>query len=461
MTAAHARRAATDAPDAPRPDDPAHFRSMPEKPANPRLAAVGQGWLGLPNPGTQAAPRTTYHTFQTVLLPSSPPDRLLSRSGFRIANRIDSIMHRAMASMRPFIGWLTVAFFLLFGAGWIANLNHAIALGLFVWLFVVIIWVAFGVVHEAETLAEMLGEPLGTLVLTLSIVVIEVVLISAVMLSSNGKATLARDTMYAVLMIVLNGVVGLGLLMGGIRHYEQTYNLKGASAYLSVIIPLTIIALVLPNFTTSTHDGTLSPVQAVMFSVLTIGLYGIFLWLQTGRHRGYFVAPDAQPIDPKEVAHHRPQALDKKALLVHFTLLLVNILPIVILSKSMAKILDYGIEATGAPAALGGIVIALLVFAPEGISALIAIRADRLTRAVNLCLGAVTSTLGLTVPAVLAISLYTGHPVLLGLAPSSIVMLISTLILSSMTFSNSRTTMLEGAVHLSLFVVFLVLVFSP
>jgi Ca2+:H+ antiporter len=370
-------------------------------------------------------------------------------------------MQTAMTSMRPFIGWLTVAFFLLFGSGWMGNLDHAMASGLFLWLFCVIVWVAFGVVHEAETLAEMLGEPLGTLVLTLSIVVIEVVLISAVMLSSEGNATLARDTMYAVLMIVLNGVVGLGLLMGGIRHYEQTYNLKGASAYLSVIIPLTIIALVLPNFTTSTHDGTLSPVQAVMFSLLTIGLYGIFLWLQTGRHRGYFVAPDAQPIDPKEMEHQRPEVLDKKQLLIHFILLLVNILPIVILSKSMAKILDYGIAATGAPPALGGIVIALLVFAPEGISALVAIRADRLTRAVNLCLGAVTSTLGLTVPAVLAISLYTHHPVLLGLPSSSIVMLIATLMLSSITFSNTRTTMLEGAVHLSLFVVFLVLVFSP
>jgi Ca2+:H+ antiporter len=198
-----------------------------------------------------------------------------------------------------------------------------------------------------------------------------------------------------------------------------------------------------------------------MFSLLTIGLYGVFLWLQTGRHRGYFVAPDAQPIDPKEMEHHRPEAIDKKAMLTHFALLLVNILPIVILAKSMAKILDYGIEVTGAPAALGGIVIATLVFAPEGISALIAIRADRLTRAINLCLGAATSTLGLTVPAVLAISLYTGHPVLLGLSPSGMVMLISTLILSSITFSNSRTTMLEGAVHLSLFVVFLVLVFSP
>jgi len=372
------------------------------------------------------------------------------------------MMHKTLTMARPWTGWLTVVLFLTFGSQWIGGHVHpAIMFVLFAWLFLMIVWVAFGVVHEAETLADMLGEPLGTLVLTLSIVVIEVALISAAMLGPEGNATLARDTMYAVLMIVLNGVVGLGLLTGGIRHYEQSYNLKGASAYLSVILPLTIIALMLPNFTTSTHDGSLAPPQALAFSLLTIALYGIFLWLQTGRHRGYFVATEAQPIDPKEMAHHRPGAIDKKKLLLHFGLLLVHILPIIILSKSLAKLLDYGIETTGAPKALGGVVIAMLVFAPEGISALNAARTDRLTRAINLCLGSVASTLGLTVPAVLAISLYTGQSVLLGVAPSSMVMLVATLVLSGMTFSSSRTTMLDGAVHLSLFAVFVVLIFSP
>jgi Ca2+:H+ antiporter len=370
-------------------------------------------------------------------------------------------MHKTLTTVRPWAGWLTVALFLLFGTQWIDGYAHpALLLALFAWLFLMIVWIAFGVVHEAETLAQMLGEPLGTLVLTLSIVVIEVALISAAMLGSSGNATLARDTMYAVFMIVLNGVVGLGLLMGGIRHYEQTYNLKGASAYLSVIIPLTIIALVLPNFTTSTPDGSLAPPQAIAFSLLTIALYGIFLWLQTGRHRGHFVAPDAQPEQPKEM-RHAETAIDKKQLLRHFALLLVHILPIIILSKSLAKLLDHGIETTGAPKALGGVVIAMLVFAPEGISALNAARTDRLTRAINLCLGSVASTLGLTVPAVLAISLYTGQSVLLGLPPSSMVMLVATLILGGMTFSSSRTTMLDGAVHLSLFAVFVVLIFSP
>ncbi|MFK2891960.1 calcium:proton antiporter [Dyella flagellata] len=367
-----------------------------------------------------------------------------------------------MTSMRPLAGWLTVVLFLLWGSSWVGHIGSPLsALLLFTWLFLVIVWVAFGVVHEAEELAHMLGEPLGTLVLTLSIVIIEVVLISAVMLDSSGSSTLARDTMYAVLMIVLNGVVGLGLLLGGFRHYEQAYNLKGASAYLSVIIPLTLTALVLPDFTTSTPDGSLAPPQALAFSLLTLALYGVFLWLQTGRHRGYFVTADAQPVDAKSVAQQPAGAISRKKLLRHFALLLVNILPIVILSKSMAKILDYGMAATGAPKALGGIIIAILVFAPEGISALIAARADRLTRAINLCLGSAASTLGLTVPAVLAISLYTGQPVLLGVPPSSIVMLMATLILSAMTFSSARTTMLEGAVHLSLFVVFIVLIFSP
>ncbi|MHA6202912.1 calcium:proton antiporter [Dyella soli] len=372
-------------------------------------------------------------------------------------------MFTARMLIRPAIAWITVALFLVFGSDWMAHLSrHEIGLALFGWLFFVIVWVAFGVVHEAEELAAMLGEPVGTLLLTLSIVVIEVVLISAVMLGAGDTATLARDTMFAVLMIVLNGVVGLGLLIGGIRHHEQAFNLHGASAYLAVIIPLATIALVLPSFTASTPDGTLTSVQATSFSILTMALYGMFLWLQTGRHKGYFVAP--KPTSDANEPEQPPAPLPKPgkgAMLFHFALLLVNIVPIVILSKSLAKVLDYGIAATGAPHALGGVIIAMLVFTPEGISALIAIRGDQLTRAINLCLGGAASTVGLTVPAVLAIGLWTGKSVVLGLPPASIVLLASTLVLSGLTFSGWRTTMLEGAVHLSMFAVFLVLVFSP
>jgi Ca2+:H+ antiporter len=355
------------------------------------------------------------------------------------------------------LAWLTVGAIVLAPGIMPAAMSPMLAGVLFIWLLGIIFWSAFGVVHEAEEIAEILGEPFGTLVLTLSIVVIEVALISAVMLSSKAVPTLGRDTMFAVLMIVLNGVVGLGLLIGGLRHHQQSFNLQGASAYLVVTIPLAVIALVLPNFTTSSFGGTLSSTQAALFSLLTIALYGIFLWLQTGRHRGFFQAAGSTAED----ASHLPHGAKPGSLKRHIVLLLVNILPIVILSKSLAKLLDAGIEALAAPTALGGIIIAMIVFTPEGISALRAVAANQLTRAINLCLGAAASTLGLTVPAVLVIGLISEQNVVLGLSSANMVLLSATLVLNGITFSGARTTMLEGAVHLSLFAVFLILVFSP
>jgi Ca2+:H+ antiporter len=365
------------------------------------------------------------------------------------------------------ISWATVLCFLVFGADWLTGLSLNLTTGLlFLWLFSVIMYTAFGVVHEAEDVAELLGEPLGTLVLTLSIVVIEVALVSAVMLGAKEAPTLGRDTMFAVLMIVLNGVVGLGLLIGGIRHKEQSYNLQGAAAYLAVLIPLTSIALILPNFTKSTDNGTLSPLQATAFSIFTIALYAIFILIQTGRHRGFFIHPD-EAKKLKEDKKNKVKPAKKKprpetaTVLKHLALLLLNILPIVLLSKNLAKILDFGISALNMPPALGGIIIAAIVFTPEGISALRAVIRDDLQRALNLCLGAATSTVGLTVPAVLAISLFTGQTVILGLAPTEMTLLAVTLLLCTLTFSNLRTTLLEGAVHLVMFFVYIVLVFSP
>jgi Ca2+:H+ antiporter len=366
-----------------------------------------------------------------------------------------------LSLVRLGVAWLTVATFLLCGQSMMAGAPVAIAGLLFLWLLGVILWSAFGVVHEAEELADTLGEPFGTLVLTLSIVMIEVALIGAVMLGSKGVPTLGRDTMFAVLMIVLNGVVGLGLLAGGIRYHQQSYSLQGASAYLAVIIPLAVIALVLPNFTTSTSGGTLSPVQATFFSIFTITLYGIFLWLQTGRHRGFFTAGEGGGEADSRPLPHKHAMVGSISTLARVGLLLVNILPIVILAKSLAKLLDQGIAALGAPTALGGIIIAMIVFTPEGISALKAVAANQLTRAINLCLGAATSTLGLTVPAILIIGMSTGQSVVLGLSSANMVLLAVSLVLNTLTFSGTRTTMLEGAMHLSLFLVYLVLIFSP
>jgi len=381
-----------------------------------------------------------------------------SRLAPRLRRGIGGELTDMTAALRVAAAWATVLAFAWFGKGWLADLSQPLfAGGLFAWLLAVIVWAAFGVVHEAEEIAHRLGEPLGTLVLTLSIVIIEVALISAVMLSAKDAPTLGRDTMFAVLMIVLNGVVGLGLLVGGLRHHQQRYNLQGASAFLSVIIPLTTIALIIPNFTSSTSDGTLTTLQAVAFSVFTLALYGVFLLIQTGRHSEFFIDAEARDAEhPAETSTVSGGSIAK-----HLGLLLANVVPIVILAKSLAVILDHGIAALGAPTALGGVLIAAIVFTPEGISALKAVARNELQRAINLCLGAATSTVGLTVPAVLAIGLLTGQTVVLGLKPTEMTLLAVTLILSAQTFSGTRTTVLEGAVHLVLFFVYLVLIFSP
>ena len=371
-------------------------------------------------------------------------------------------MARTLAFGRLVIAWGTLAAFILFGEAWLSDLASMVkSTALLLWLFVVILWCAFGVVEQADHLSELLGEPLGTLILTLSIVAVEVALIAAVMLDSHAGPALGRDTMFAVLMIVLNGVVGLGLLLGGLRHGELSYNLKGAVAYLAVIVPLSVIALVLPSFIASTSDGTLTKTHSVFFSLFTILLYGVFLAVQTIRHRAFFVEPlaavVAQPKD--ELRNYSRSSLGKVGL--HTVLLIVTMLPIVLLAKQLAKLVDHGIAVLKAPPAIGGVLIALIVFTPEAMSALRAALDNQLQRAVNLCLGAASSTIGLTVPAILMIGLITGQPVVLGLAPASVVLLAVTLVLSTITFCGPPTTMLEGAVHLVLFFVYLVLIFSP
>lgn len=216
-----------------------------------------------------------------------------------------SILRREWALVANFA---TTALFLLFGASLLSDFSNPVWLTfVLVWLFGVILLSAFRVVHHAESLAVILGEPLGTLVLTLSVIGIEVMMISAVMLTGEGKPALARDTMFAVVMILLNGMGGVALLVGGLRHHEQTYNLQGANAFLALIVPLAVLGLVLPNFTTTTSGPTLSSFQSVFASVISVGIYGVFLAVQTSRHREYFVSPEVD----KPVAAVEPHADDE------------------------------------------------------------------------------------------------------------------------------------------------------
>src|SRR5277367_2899361 len=190
------------------------------------------------------------------------------------------------------VAYATTALFLIFGKSWLADLSNPFWFTLMLgWLFAVIMGAAFAVVHHAESLAIKLGEPLGTLVLTLSVIGIEVMMISAVMLTGEGKPELARDAMFGVTMIVMNGMIGISLLMGGLRHHEQEYNLQGANSFLSLIVPLTVLGLILPNFTSASSGPTLSVLQSIFLAVMSVGIYSLFLIIQNWRHREYFVKP--------------------------------------------------------------------------------------------------------------------------------------------------------------------------
>jgi Ca2+:H+ antiporter len=321
------------------------------------------------------------------------------------------------------------------------------------WLFTVMVAAAFAVVRHADCLAEIFGEPFGTLILTLAITVIEVLLIAAVMLTGPEVSALARDTMFAVIMIVFNGMAGLALLVGGLRYHEQTYNLQGANAFLAVIVPLAALGLVLPNFTTS-PGPTLSTLHEVFLIVMSVGLYAVFLAIQTLRHRHYFVEPDETPPESAGAPH------DLRPAGYHGTLLILYIVPIVLLSKKIAVPIDYGVRVFGAPEALVGFLVAALILAPESLSAVRAALANQMQRSINLLLGSVLASISLTIPAVLAIGLLTERTIVLGLDAVDVVLLLLTLAMSTLTFGSGRTNILLGAVHLLLFGAYLVLIFE-
>ena len=357
---------------------------------------------------------------------------------------------------------VTLVIFLIWGGGWTGNpaQSPALSVVLFCWLFAVMLWSAFGVVRHAESLAHLLGEPLGTLILTLSVIGIEVVMIASVMLTGENNPALARETMFGVLMIVLNLLVGLTLLLGGLRHREQAFNLQGAGAYLAVFIPLASLGLILPVFTTSTPDPTASPLLAIFLSFACLLLYGVFLGIQTMRHRGWFLPPQVEGPPGTHTFKEEHPHVEVRSVKVHAVLLIATMIPIVVLAKYMALFLDAGIESAGLPPAAAGLIVALLVLTPEGLGAVRSAWNDHLMRSVNICLGSALATIGLTIPAVLAVAAITGHTVELGLQPVEMLLLIVTMAVCMVTFGGGRTTVLQGAVHLVLFLAYVVLIFD-
>lgn len=317
-----------------------------------------------------------------------------------------------------------------------------------------LIWAVAIAVRYAETIAHALGEPYGTLVLTMAVTIIECALILAVMLSGKGNPTLARDTVFSVIMLVLNGLVGLCFLFGGLRWGEQTFRATSARAYLMVLIPFGVLTMVLPGFTTSAAGPFYSTAQIVFVSVVTLALYGIFLYVQTVRHRGFF---DVEVSDRAEVETHTEAALSTTTVV----LLAIALLAIVLLAKSFAVSIETAVTALGAPRSIIGVLVALLVLLPESVAAIQAARADQLQRSINLALGSSLATIGLTFPAVGVLSLVLGQPLVLGLGPTEMILLGLTFIVGMVTFSGGRTNILSGSVHLVLLATFVFLIFVP
>jgi Ca2+:H+ antiporter len=314
----------------------------------------------------------------------------------------------------------------------------------------------FAAVHHAEIVALRIGEPLGSILLAIAVTVIEVALIVSMMLAAHGGAgSLARDTVFAAVMLVLNGVVGLCLVIGGARHGEQSFQEYGTSAALSVLGTLAALAMIVPNFTRAALGPFYSPAQLVFVGVVSLCLYAVFLFVQSVRHRDYFITETAAgDVD----AHARPSTL---IALLSLGLLFVSLVAVVLLAKTLSPSLEAAVADAGLPAAFVGVVIAALVLLPEGVAAVTAARANRLQTSLNLALGSALASIGLTIPAVAAVSIWLNQPLTLGLAPEEMTLLILTLLISTVTLATGRTTILQGSVHLVILGVFLFLSAIP
>ena len=310
-------------------------------------------------------------------------------------------------------------------------------------------------VHHAEIVAYRVGEPFGTLLLAIAITVIEVSMIVSLMLAGGQETdTLARDTVFAAVMIILTGIIGLCLLMGGLRFSEQSFGRHAVNASLVCLTAICVLTLILPNYTTSVFGPVYSTSQLIFIAVVSLVLYGSFVAVQTVRHRDYFLSPDAKgeaPIAPPT----------KIAATISLILLLVCLGAVILIAKSLAPALEQGVAYVGAPKSLVGVLVALVILLPEGLAALRAARKNRLQTSLNLALGSALASIGLTIPAVAIVSLSSGMSVTLGIDTKSMVLLILSLFIVMLSFGTGRTTILQGIVLLVIFSVYLFMTVIP
>ncbi|GHJ46883.1 ionic transporter y4hA [Catellatospora sp. TT07R-123] len=315
-------------------------------------------------------------------------------------------------------------------------------------------------VHHAEVVAHRVGEPFGTLILAVAVTVIEVGLIIMLMTSAGeGPSSLARDTVFSAIMIVCNGVMGLCLLLGALRHGEVEFRVEGVTAAVATLSAVATLALVLPTFTTSSPGPTFTGVQLAFDGIASLVLYGSFVFIQTGRHRQYFL-----PLEPgsrvESDGEHGPGPTTR-ATAISLGLLFLCLVVVVGLAKSAAPAIEHAVVAAGAPRAVVGVAIALLVLAPETVAAVRAARRNEIQTSFNLALGSALASIGLTIPVLALASIWLQNTLVLGLSPKDMVLLALTIVVTTLTVAPGRATLMQGAVHLTLFGVFLFLSLVP
>jgi Ca2+:H+ antiporter len=310
-------------------------------------------------------------------------------------------------------------------------------------------------VYHAEVIAHRVGEPFGTLVLAIAVTIIEVALIVSLMIAGGEKdAGLARDTVFAAVMIILNGMIGLAILAGGIRHREQAFGKRGVSSTLTVLVAISVLTLILPNYTVSVPGPAYSNSQLAFVAVVTLVLYGTFIVVQNIRHREYFLSEGEED----EAHAERPGGGTAAASCLF---LFVCLGAVVLIAKKLAPSLETGVSAMGAPKSLVGVIIAAVVLLPEGIAAYKAARSNNLQKALNLSLGSALASIGLTIPAVSVVSIVTGLPLSLGIDVKSTVLFLLSLIVVSISLNTGKTTILQGMVLLVIFAVYLFTIIIP
>jgi Ca2+:H+ antiporter len=318
----------------------------------------------------------------------------------------------------------------------------------------------FAAVHHAEMLALKLGEPFGSILLAVAVTVIEAGLIVSIMLAgAEGSERVARDTVFAAVMIVLNGVIGLCLVFGGGKHFEQTFQLQGAASALAVLGTLATLALILPNFAEAASGPSYSILQLEGIGLMSLVLWCVFVFVQTIKHRDYFL--DAPADGGAGEALDKDNAPSILITLLSLVLLVISLAAVVLLAKTLSYPVDAAIRAAGLPKAFVGVVIALIVLMPEGLAAIKSALRNRLQNSINLALGSAIASIGLTIPTVALVSIVLNRQIALGVSPTDMTLLILTLYIAALTLGTGRTTVLQGAVHLVIFAAFMLVSAVP